>query len=122
MAPADPESAGLLSSAGCLDATGRVRALAYRDGDAVDTLTRTLARDYAAAVAKLYDYDALAPQFGVAPGQFFVIVHHETAYAIYGALIAQGRLPFPSSLTQPADPGTCAQLVSLRLDTRPPAR
>jgi peptidyl-prolyl cis-trans isomerase A (cyclophilin A) len=122
IAPADSGNAAILSAAGCLDAAGKVRALVYRDGDAVDKLTRKLARDYAAAVAKLYDYDALAPQFGVAPGQFFVIVHHETAYAIYGALIAQGRLPFPPSLTQPGDPGTCAQLVSLQLDKRPPAR
>ena len=122
MAPSDPRSAQMLSTAGCLDSAGKVRALFYRDGDAVDKLTRKLAREYAMAVAKLYDYDALAPQFGVAPGQFFVIVHHETAYAIYGALIAQGRLPFPSSLTQPADPGTCAELVSLQLNKRPPTR
>jgi peptidyl-prolyl cis-trans isomerase A (cyclophilin A) len=122
VAPADPASAGILSSAGCLDAAGKVRALIYRDGDAVDKLTQTLARDYAAAVAKLYDYDALALQFGVAPGQFFVIVHHETAYAIYGALIAQGRLPFPTSLSQPGEADTCAQLVSLALYKRPPAR
>jgi len=122
MAPADPASAGILFRAGCLDPSGKVRALVYRNGDAVDKLTRKLAQEYAASVATLYDYDALAPQFGVAPGQFFVIVHHETAYAIYGALIAQGRLPFPSSLTHPADPGTCAQLVSLQLNKRLPAR
>ena len=122
MAPADPRSAGILSSAGCLDAAGKVRALVYRDGDAVDKLTRSLARDYAAAVAKLYEYDALAPQFGMAPGQFFVVVHHETAYAIYDALIAQGRLPFPSALRNAGDPAACAQLVSLQLDKRPPAR
>jgi hypothetical protein len=122
MAPADSASAGILFRAGCLDASGKVRALVYRNGDAVDKLTRKLAQEYAAAVAKLYDYDALAPQFGVAPGQFFVIVHHETAYAIYGALIAQGRLPFPSSLTQPGDADACAQLVSLQLDNRPAAR
>jgi len=122
IAPADPGSVEALSRAGCLDATGKVRALVYRDGDAVDKLTRKLARDYAAAVAKLYDYDALAPQFAMAPGQFFVVVHHETAYAIYDALIAQGRLPFPSALRDAGDPAACAQLVSLQLDKRPPAR
>jgi peptidyl-prolyl cis-trans isomerase A (cyclophilin A) len=122
IAPADPGSVEALSRAGCLDGAGRLRALAYREGGALDKLTRKLARDYAAAVATLYEYDALAPQFAMAPGQFFVVVHHETAYAIYDALIAQGRLPFPSALRDAGDPAACAQLVSLQLDKRPPAR
>jgi peptidyl-prolyl cis-trans isomerase A (cyclophilin A) len=59
---------------------------------------------------------------GEAPGQFFVAVHHETPCAIDGALNARGRLPFPSSLTQPGEPATCAQLASLRFDLRPAVR
>ena len=90
-----------------------------REGDAVDKLASRIANDYAAVVAKLYDYDALALRFRVAPGQMFAILQHETAYAIYDSLIARGALVFPSALRADGDVGACAQLVSLRLRKRP---
>lgn len=116
-APADVEA---LREAGCLDDQGRVRPFVMRKGNRVDKLTRRLADEYADLVAKLYDYDALAPRFQVAPGQLFVILQHETAYAVYEVLIAQGKLAFPDALGREGDPGACAQLVSLRLNQRPP--
>jgi hypothetical protein len=109
----------VLRAAGCLDDAGRVRPFVLHEGDPVDKLTSRLARDYAAVVAKLYDYDALALRFHVAPGQMFAVLQHETAYAIYDALIAQGALVFPSALRGDGDAEACAQLVSLRLRKRP---
>jgi len=121
MPPWLPANADVLRAAGCLDDAGRVRPFVLREGDAVDKLTARIARDYAGVVATLYDYDALAPRFHVAPGQLFAILQHETAYAIYDALIAQGALAFPESLRREGDPDACAQLVSLRLAKRPDA-
>jgi hypothetical protein len=118
--PPAPEDVQALREAGCLDDASRVRPFVMRRGDRIDKLTRRLANEYATLVAKLYDYDALAPRFQVAPGQLFAILQHETAYAIYAALIAQGKLVFPDALGREGDPGACAQLVSLRLNQRPP--
>lgn len=114
-----PANVDALRAAGCLDDAGRARPFVLRGGDAVDTLTERIAKEYAALVAKLYDYDALAHRFHVAPGQLFAILQHETAYAIYDALIAQGTLTFPPALVREGDPDACAQLVSLRLKKRP---
>jgi hypothetical protein len=117
--PLDPASVGALRASGCLGASGRVRPFVLRDGDATDKLAKRLAPEYAALVARLYDYDTLAPRHGVAPGQLFVILQHETAYAIYGALVAEGAIAFPASLGIEGDPDACAQLVSLWLRSRP---
>lgn len=119
MPPLLPANVDALRAAGCLDDSGRVRSFVLHKGDAVDRLTATIAKDYAAVTAKLYDYDALAPRFHVAPGQMFVILQHETAYAVYDALMAQGALVFPSALRANGDGDACAQLVSLRLVKRP---
>jgi hypothetical protein len=119
MPPLLPANVDGLRAAGCLDDAGRVRPFVLRDGDAIDRLTERIAKDYAAVVAKLYDYDALALRFHVAPGQMFAILQHETAYAIYDALVAEGALVFPPALRSEGDTSACAQLVSLRLEKRP---
>jgi hypothetical protein len=119
LAPSVPANIEALRAAGCLDEAGRVRPFVLHSGDAVDKLTERIAREYATLVAKLYDYDALAPRFHVAPGQLFVILQHETSYAIYDALISQGVLAFPPALGREGEPSACAQLVSLGLNKRP---
>lgn len=120
--PSVPGSTAALRAAGCLDEAGKLRPLVMRSDDSVDKLTARLAKEYAAVVAKLYDYDALAPRFHVAPGQLFAILQHETAYAIYDALAARGALAFPPALRGERNPDACAQLVSLRLKKRPGPR
>jgi hypothetical protein len=117
--PLMPAHADGLRASGCLDQVGRVRPVVLHEGDAVDKLTARIAKDYAVVVAKLYDYDAMAKRFHVAPGQMFVILQHETAYAIFDTLIAQRLLVFPSALRGDRDDDACAQLVSLRLRKRP---
>ena len=121
MLPLQASNVDVLRAAGCLDNAGRVRVFVLHEGDAVDRLTAGIAKDYAAVTAKLYDYDALAARFHVAPGQVFAILQHETAYAIFDSLTAQGALVFPSALRADGDGDTCAQLVSLRLRKRPRA-
>jgi hypothetical protein len=119
MPPLLPANVDALRAAGCLDDAGRVRPFVLHEGDAVDRLTAGFARDYAAVTAKLYDYDTLAVHFHVAPGQMFTILQHETAYAVYDALMARGTLVFPSALRADGDGDACAHLVSLRLRKRP---
>jgi hypothetical protein len=117
--PSDSSSLRALRAAGCVTDAGRVRPFVLRRGDATDRLTDRIASDYAKLVARLYDYDALAPGYGLAPGQLFVILQHETAYAVYDALVAGGAITFPSSLGREGDPDACAQLVSLWLRSKP---
>jgi hypothetical protein len=122
MPPLEPANVEVLRRACCLDDSGRVRPFVLHEGDAVDKLAARIAKDYAAVTAKLYDYDALARRFHVAPGQIFVILQHETAYAIYDALVAQGVLAFPPALRGDQGADACAPLVSLRLSKRPDGR
>jgi hypothetical protein len=117
--PLLPANLNVLRAAGCLDDADRVRPFVLHEGDTVDKLTSRIAEDYAGVVAKLYNYDALAQRFHAAPGQMFAVLQHETAYAIYDALIAQGALVFPSALRGDGDVEACSQLVSLRLRKRP---
>lgn len=119
MTPSAPGKLDLLRAAGCVDRAGLVQAFVFRSGDALDKLLEKTSKEYAAIVAKLYDYEALASRFGTAPGQLFVILQHETAYAIYDMLIKQGKLTFPAALDGEGNPEACAQLVSLRLKKRP---
>ena len=116
--PTAPEAVKALRAAGCLNEAGHLKPFVIHNGDHVDKLTREIARQYATLVANLYDYDALASRFRIAPGQMFVILQHETAFAIYDLLIARGDLAFPDALEREGNPEACAQLVSLRLKKR----
>jgi hypothetical protein len=117
--PSAPGKLDSLRAAGCIDEEGRVRPFVFHNGDKLDELLKKTSKEYAALTAKLYDYDALASRFGVAPGQLFVILQHETAYAVYDMLTAQEKLVFPAALDGEGHPEACAQLVSLRLKKRP---
>jgi hypothetical protein len=122
MPPLVPENVSVLQAAGCVDAGGKVRAFVLHAGDAVDDAANDVMKEYARLAAKLYDYEALGTRFHVAPGQLFAILQHETAYALYDALIDQGILAFPSALRREGEPEACAQLVSLRLSKKPAGR
>ena len=88
-------------------------------GDKVDRLTKSIAKEYAGIVAKLYDYDALSSRFYIPGGQLFIILQHETAYSIFQALVADGVVEFPPALDREGHREACSQLVSLLLRKKP---
>jgi hypothetical protein len=119
--PRDSSVATRLRAYGVFDASGRSRLFAYPQGGALDSLLTGMSREYAAAVANAYDWSALARRFHLSPGQLFVIVLHETAYALLDDLQTRGRLDVPAVLLGGGGPAQSVALVSLRLGAPPRA-
>ncbi len=117
--PSASSNIDALRSAGCLDIEGRVKPFVIHSGDKVDKLTKSIAKEYAGIVARLYDYNALSSRFHIPSGQLFIILQHETAYSIFQALVAEGVLEFPPALDREGHREACSQLVSLLLRKKP---
>jgi hypothetical protein len=105
----------LLQEFGCADAGGRSMVFYYHEGDDIDELCESLEREYIAALHNVYDFKALSAQFNVPADDLFVIVMHETAYAVFEQLDRSGKLTFPPVLLGKGGKETTVQLVSVIL-------
>ena len=105
-----------LRSVGLLNDVGRFRGFAYHAHGSLDTLVDRLTREYAAMVTRAYDYDSLSRKLGIPVDQLWVVLLHETAYAVFENLAASGSLAPPAVLMGKGDLHDCRTLVSFRLD------
>jgi hypothetical protein len=110
-----------LKQLGLFDADMKFEGFAYHHGDRLDKLFKRLSDKYADLVASAYNYEQLGKSFNVPPDELFVIIQHETAYAILENLNHAGKLELPAVLSNPAELRSCRSLVSVMLAKHPHA-
>ena len=100
---------------GLLDADGRFVGFAYREDSPLDSLLDRLTTEYAALAAGRYDYRRLAASLDIGVEQLWVILFHETAYAVFADLDQDGKLRVPRVLAGAGEPADCRATVSFQL-------
>lgn len=86
----------------------------YHAGDTLDVVLDSLRERYAAAVARVVDWTA-PPPFDLTRSDYFVILLHETAYALFELLDRSGSLTVPTALREGGSPRSAVDLTSLVL-------
>jgi len=104
---------------GAFDVNDRFSVFSYKRGDKLDQILVNLTEEYASKVSKIYDYKALSEKFDVPYDELFVIVLHETAYAVFERLYKSGKLLIPEILLREDSKANSIQLASLQLDQPP---
>lgn len=115
----DPTSVSDLQRMGLFDHKGRFTGFAYHANDSIDELLTQLTGRYASLVVDAFDYDALSKRWQVSADELWIVLQHETAYAILRNLADDGRLRMPAALRGSGDPRECRNVISLRLVARP---
>lgn len=100
---------------GILDANGHFQGFAFPAYGALDSLLDRLTDDYAGLVVHRYDYARIAGTIGVPVDLLWVIIFHETAYAIFRDLDRTGSLDIPPILLGRGPLTDCRQTVSFML-------
>jgi hypothetical protein len=106
---------GDLQGFGCVDSAGHSLVLYFREGDKIDQLCDKLKDQYDNAFHNVYDFQLLSKQFNIQPDDLFIILMHETAYALFENLDRSGKLTFPPVLLGKAGRETTLPLVSIEL-------
>jgi tetratricopeptide (TPR) repeat protein len=88
---------------GAFDRDGRFSIFTFRYGDSMDQLFDQMTREYAAALKGVFDYNALGRKFQVPADELFIVILHETAYAVFEKLHRSGKLEVPGILIQEGD-------------------
>jgi len=101
---------------GLLDDRGEFQGFAYHVDDSLDKLLNQLTKEYAALVAGAYDYNRLSLSLGVSSEELFVILLHETAYALFENLSRSGKLQLPSVLNGVGETVRCRSVASFLLN------
>jgi tetratricopeptide (TPR) repeat protein len=91
----------------------------HSDGEMEQTLER-LRRQYAAAVARAFDWQG-PTQLGLTRSDQFVILLHETAYELFAVLDRSGVVSFPDALRGGGRLSAIADLTSVKLGNEPSA-
>jgi hypothetical protein len=110
-----------LQELGFVDSSQKLKVFVYHSGDRVDTLLKELTTEYAAALAGVYEYAAVGKKFGLPPEQMFLVLLHETAYAVFDDLSRSGELQIPKVLTGSGEMRDAVRLVSLAIAEPPGA-
>ncbi len=105
-----------LQRLGLFDARGQFQGFAYHAGDALDKLLKRLTDEYAALVTHAYNYEALSKSLNVPADDLFVILLHETAYAVFENLSRSGKLQIPAALQDGNDASGCRAAMSFLVD------
>jgi hypothetical protein len=104
---------------GLLTADAKPQVFAFHAGDPMDQILGHLQTEYARLVSPAYDYAAVGKRFGVPADRMFLILQHETAWALLGRLNQSGKLEVPPVLLGNGDERQFVRLLSLKL-TNPP--
>jgi len=115
----DPEVRSELTDHGVLDPEGGSRLFTFPPGERLDSVFEEMVGEYAAAASEAYDWEALGQGFGIHPGDAFVVILHETAYAVFEDLHGAGRLDVPAVLLGGGDKRAAVRLVSVALGEPP---
>ena len=108
-----------LQSVGVFDDSGTFAGFAYHSGDALDMLLDRLTDEYSAVVTNAYDYVRLSRTYRVPVVELWLVIQHETAYAILAELVRSGKLVVPEPLLGNGDTRRCCSVISIRL-VKPP--
>lgn len=104
---------------GIFDMHGSFSVFSYKRSDKLDQILTNLTKEYASEVSEIYDYMALSEKFDVPSDELFVIVLHETAYAVFEKLYESGKLQIPEILLHEDSKKNSIQLTSLELEQPP---
>jgi tetratricopeptide (TPR) repeat protein len=109
-----------LQTYGFLDAkTGRNKTFCYERGDRLDSFFERMQARYASEASRAYDFKGLARMVDVDPGEFLIILLHETAYEQFENLDRSGMLRFPKVLKTGEPAAESVDLMSLQLGRSP---
>jgi hypothetical protein len=109
-----------LQELGFVDPSHKLKVFVFHAGDSTEKLLKEFTAEYATALAGAYDYPAAGKKFGVPPDEMFLVLLHETAYAVFDDLSRSGRVQIPQVLKGSGEMHDAVQLVSLAI-SEPPA-
>jgi len=109
----DTQAVDTLKRLGLLDDNSLFTPFYSSGNDRVDSVLQQLSEQYIHTVANAYDYHAIGARLGINENDLFLILLHETAYAILQYCDSIGTIPAPSILWGTGDPNQIAQLVSM---------
>lgn len=115
----DAEVRSELMDYGVLDPEAGSRLFTFPPGERLDNVLEEMVSEYAAAASEAYDWEALGQGYGIHPGDAFVVVLHETAYAVFEDLHRAGKLEVPPLLLGGGDKREAVRLVSVALGEPP---
>jgi tetratricopeptide (TPR) repeat protein len=118
--PLNQDERKRLQTYGFLDAkTGRNKTFYYERGDRLDLFFERMRARYASEASRAYDFKSLARMVDVDPGEFLIILLHETAYELFNNLDRSGTLRFPEVLRTGELAAKSLDLMSLQLGHPP---
>jgi tetratricopeptide (TPR) repeat protein len=90
-------------------------------GDSKDKLFDYMIHEYAAALKGVFDYKTLGRKFNIPYDELFIVILHETAYAVFEKLHQSGKLEVPDILIGEGDKDKTKanRLISLGLQAPP---
>ena len=102
---------------GLLDTNNQSQIFSYAVNDPLDLLCDSLKTVYIGMIRGLFDFRQLSTTFGIPANDLYLVVLHETAYELIGALDAKKSLLIP--ITREANPQLNFKfLVSIRYNTK----
>ncbi|MFX1534093.1 MAG: tetratricopeptide repeat protein [Promethearchaeota archaeon] len=104
---------------GAFDASGNFTIFSYKRGDSLHQILNNMISEYASKVSNIFDYKKLGLRFNIHYADIFVIIHHETAYAIFENLYKTGKLNIPDILLYESDKRDFSSLISIELGNPP---
>jgi tetratricopeptide (TPR) repeat protein len=109
-----------LQAYGFLEAkTGRNKTFFYERSDSLDSFFERMQGRYASEASRAYDFKSLAQMLDVDPGEFLIILLHETAYQLFENLGRSGTLRFPEVLRTGQPTAESVNIMSLQLGHSP---
>jgi tetratricopeptide (TPR) repeat protein len=115
----DAEVRAKLETYGVFDASGEPRLFSFHRGEHLDSVLDGMVEEYAEGVAQTFDWEEIGVRLDVHPGDAYVVMLHEVAYALFERLHRAGKLEIPSLLLEGSDTTEAVRLVSLRLNEPP---
>jgi tetratricopeptide (TPR) repeat protein len=118
--PLNQDERKKLQAYGFLDSqTGRNKTFCYESGDRLDSFFGRMRDRYGAEASRAYDFKSLARAVDVDPGEFLIILLHETAYELFENLDRSGTLKFPELLKTGGPAAESVDFMSLQLGHSP---
>jgi tetratricopeptide (TPR) repeat protein len=115
----DAEVRAELETYGVFDASGDPRLFSFHRDERLDNVLDGMVKEYAEAVAQTFDWEEIAARLDIHPGDAYIVVLHEVAYAVFERLYRVHALEIPSLLLDGTDRTQAVRLVSLWLDEPP---
>ncbi|UCC81853.1 MAG: tetratricopeptide repeat protein [Gemmatimonadota bacterium] len=115
----DAEVRAELETYGIFDANGDSRLFSLHRDEHLDSVLAGMVTEYGEAVARTFDWGEIGARLDIHPGDAYIVVLHEVAYAIFERLYRAGTLEIPLLLLDGTDKTEAVRLASLWLDEPP---